>query len=940
MKINLKITSWIVCLSFLTVCQSSFSQTDWLLDNSSYKAQIIENNDQLELSNGLVKRIIKISPNAATIRLDNLTSGESYLRGVKPEAEVQINGVNYEVGGLKGQGNYAFLKEEWIKDLKNSPASMQFDGYEILETETPFEWAKVRYGDKNKPWPPKGVHLRLDFKLPVQNELLESTDPLPSFLGRKKIYGTEFNELDPSWITHQSNSHPRSSFENEGKMGEIYSLQNSAVYVERELESNTRIIEATFRTGTDQSKEYGPGITLVWPDQTIKFYLKPGGNTYDDGVPMFGLWNGKEQIRAAGGRQKLDLSMPWSLRFRITEDAVYCEAKPTNGSWRTIETLPAFPSMPNSVRIGKNDGKGSAQDGEELGELVRLQVLDFSLFGEVDQSVKNSLQPSDVTVSVHYELYDGIPVFGKWITVKNNSKEAINLDGFTSEIIAAVEYESKVELRENTVFSKPNIHVETDMAFASMSADDANAHLVKWLPDPEYATQVNYLRQTPSLLKVSPEYGPDQTIEPGAEFNSFRTFVLPHDSYDRERKGLAMRKMYKTLAPWTTENPLMMHARFADWERVKTAIDQASEVGFEMVILTFGSGFNIEDDSEEYLAEMKRYADYAKSKGVEIGGYSLLASRSIDADNNVVMPEGMRPTFGNSPCIESEWGQVYFKKLYDFYEKSGFTLLEHDGSYPGDVCASENHPGHKGLQDSRWNQYRTISEFYKWSRSKGIYLNIPDYYFMTGGSKIAMGYREVNWSLARNEQLVHARQNIYDGTWEKTSTMGWMFVPLTEYHGGGEAATIEPLNEHLAHYEMMMSSNLGAGVQACYRGPRLFDSEETKNMVKGMVDWYKEHRQVLEGDIIHLKRATGNDLDYWLNVNPSGEEKGMLMVYNPTEHEITKKIKVPLYYTGLTDETKVITKSGQSANLRLNRDYSVEIEVTVPGNGDSWVLFQ
>ena len=31
--------------------------------------------------------------------------------------------------------------------------------------------------------------------------------------------------------------------------------------------------------------------------------------------------------------------------------------------------------------------------------------------------------------------------------------------------------------------------------------------------------------------------------------------------------------------------------------------------------------------------------------------------------------------------------------------------------------------------------------------------------------------------------------------------MGWMMVPLTEYHGGGAAATIEPLHEHLAHYE-------------------------------------------------------------------------------------------------------------------------------------------
>ena len=46
------------------------------------------------------------------------------------------------------------------------------------------------------------------------------------------------------------------------------------------------------------------------------------------------------------------------------------------------------------------------------------------------------------------------------------------------------------------------------------------------------------------------------------------------------------------------------------------------------------------------------------------------------------MPEGQTPTFGNSPCIGSAWGQAYFRKLYNFYETSGFTLLEHDGSYP------------------------------------------------------------------------------------------------------------------------------------------------------------------------------------------------------------------------------------------------------------------
>nr|MBX2816507.1 alpha-galactosidase [Saprospiraceae bacterium] len=544
-----------------------------------------------------------------------------------------------------------------------------------------------------------------------------------------------------------------------------------------------------------------------------------------------------------------------------------------------------------------------------------------------------------IQVIVHYELYDGLPVIAKWIEVINGSEEQIVIDSFASEVLAVVEYGSAVETREYGI-PPPPIHVETDFAFASMNARDANHHVIHWDVDTAYTSQVSYLLKTPCLLRVSPELGPAQTVSPADTFRSFRTYLMPHDGYDRERQGLAQRRMYRTLAPWTTENPLMMHARFADWEQVKTAIDQAAEVGFEMVILTFGSGFNMEDTSAAYLEKMQKYARYAHSRGVEIGGYSLLASRSIDAENDVVMPEGERPTFGRSPCLCSPWGKGYFKQLYAFYQNSGFSLLEHDGSYPGDYCSSHEHPGHRGLADSRWSQYQTISQFYKWCRREGIYLNIPDYYFLSGGNKIAMGYREVNWSLPRAQQVLHTRQNIFDGTWTKNGTMGWMFVPLTEYHGGGPAATIEPLSENLDHYEMMMASNLLAGVQACYRGPRLYDSESTRQMVVEMVSSFKEHRSVLEGDLIHLRRADGRDLDYWLMVRPEATEKAALVVFNPLKEDAVKSLKIPLYYSGLTDQTTVTSQDGDISKLTLDRHYEVELPVSVPGNGYAVYFFQ
>jgi hypothetical protein len=237
-------------------------------------------------------------------------------------------------------------------------------------------------------------------------------------------------------------------------------------------------------------------------------------------------------------------------------------------------------------------------------------------------------------------------------------------------------------------------------------------------------------------------------------------------------------------------------------------------------------------------------------------------------------------------------------------------------------------------------QWRTISDFYKWCRGRGISLNVPDYYFLAGATKAGMGYRETNWSLPRAQQVIHTRQNIYDGTWEKTPSMGWMFVPLTEYHGGGEAATIEPLDEHLDHYERMLFSNLALGVQACYRGPRLYDTDRTRAMVKGWVDWYKEHRDILESDLIHGRRADGRDIDWMLHVNPRLQEKGMLVVFNPLDTPVERELDVNLYYTGLTEAVTATGANGVAHSIPIARDYSAAIPVSIPAQGFAWYVLE
>ena len=235
--------------------------------------------------------------------------------------------------------------------------------------------------------------------------------------------------------------------------------------------------------------------------------------------------------------------------------------------------------------------------------------------------------------------------------------------------------------------------------------------------------------------------------------------------------------------------------------------------------------------------------------------------------------------------------------------------------------------------DSQWTQWQQSTDFYKWIRGIGIYTNIPDFYFLSGSNKVGIGYREVNWSLPRAQQIILGRQNIYDGTWAKTPSMNWTFVPLTEYHGGGEAATLEPLSEHLDSYAAHMAQNYKSGVQACYRGPRLYDTEVTKNLVKTNIDHYKKYRDILNADVIHLRRPDGRDWDGILHADPTLVIKGYAVLYNPLPHSIVRTIELPLYYTGLSNTAEISMDGKVIKNYPLDRAFKVKMEVSIPAEG-------
>ena len=909
---------------------------DWLVDPSPYKAQVKKEGNNLVLDNGLARRVIA---RGTTVDLLNLTSGEHMLRALSPEARVTIDGTEYPVGGLKGQKIMNYYKSEWLDSLAPEPGSYTFADWKELPVTERLKWKKrPEWLAKDLPWPPPGKHLVLRFTPPAGPA---------STLSGKVIYEEKFGEFkapDKGWSVTASKAHARSSFSNEGKAGEIMALPDTSVFAERDWPEGGASVELTLDAGDDtMSNAWGPGLALVAADgSAVNFIIRPNQQVFETPAGLAG---------------KFDRSKPVRLRATLAQGNVVLEAAQDADAYQSIATLP-FPKPPVKLRIGKvgRDGKGGDYNGADINAtLVRCHLLELALRGA--EPARTDKPRSDLPeVEVHYELYDGIPLFSKWLEVKNRGDMTVRVNRFVAEELRLFEAEPRGGdcHGPGSERERPRIYVETDMAFGGRMYAAADNHAVKLDGDPLYSTHVNYMYAPPTLLTVAPRafakgdgnldplgkldtlLGPDQEVAPGKSFESFRAFELLLDSDERECRTLSQRRMYRVIAPWTNENPLMFHKTESDPKTIREAIDQASEAGFEMVIMSFGSGFNFESRDRKYWDTYKELADYGRSKGIALGAYSLLASRGAGDGTNTKGPT----QFGVMPCLGAKWGKDYLDNIAAFSKYAGLACFENDGSYPGDTCAATDHPFHRGYEDSQWVMWRAITDQYKSLRSDGVFLNIPDWYFLSGANKCAMGYRETNWSLPRAEQEIIERQNMFDGTWGKTQSMGWMFVPLSGYHGGGAAATIEPLKEHLPHYEARFANLLGYGVQACYRGPRLFDSEETKALVTKWVSFYKSHREVLDqGDIIHLRRPTGQDWDGILHVNPQGKEKAMAFFYNPLNEEIERAIRVPLHYAGLTGEAMVSINSKPPQKIALDAAQTTTLKMKIPAQGRSWVLF-
>ena len=653
------------------------------------------------LDNGLVSRTIDLG-SGTTVAFDNHMTGETVIRAASPEGSVTIDGTTHLIGGLDGQPNRAFLTPEFLAAMKPTRGALVPTGHEIGATQPRMKWTRTRHHAPGATWPPQGRYLRLDYGAPEPSpdDVLTWAVPASDF-GRPLVFADSFESLDASWKAHVSRAHPRSSFMNEGKPGEIYTPANTAVYVERPFPAGAELVEASLLPGTDRSASWAPGLGLVYPEGVIKFTLREGDK-------LCVTANGREHL-GVNGEDRIDVSQEWTLRMRLVAGHVLFDARPAGGAWKNHFRLRApGGGTPDAVRVGKMDKSGGGTDHQDRGDLVRLKINRVAIHGPFDPTKLAALQGDPplkgIRVSVHYELYDGVPVMSKWITVHNASGRAITVDRFTSEMLAVVEHDSWVETRDGVRVPMPRVlHVETDYRLRRHSTHrNANRHVVHWRTDPTvlHPGQLPAANALPAGGRADLS-APTQTVAPGETFESFRAFELVHDSTDRERRGLALRRMYRTIAPWVTENPLMMHVRCADPDAVAPRHRPVRR----------GRLRDGDPDLRQRLQHRERQprrtsrrwkeiADYARSQGHR--DRRLLAARPAAASAAATTwsrPQGKRPHLRQLPGPDQRsGGRTTSASSTQFFEQTGFDLLEHDGSYPGDVDVTARPPLQKGLR--------------------------------------------------------------------------------------------------------------------------------------------------------------------------------------------------------------------------------------------------
>jgi hypothetical protein len=232
-------------------------------------------------------------------------------------------------------------------------------------------------------------------------------------------------------------------------------------------------------------------------------------------------------------------------------------------TWPTATAVQECAAWPACLGVTCNSGRSDCQARADTS-----QIFANPSFVSYERTSVSGYAFGDTVITLHYEIYDGLPALRKWVTVRQGAESSpITIDSLMIEILRAPNFAPD----QMTVFQ---IEPNNPTPFAQQTVPDVNQAFPGrteqyWFFDPQWDNccdqelHVSYTYYT--LLQVGygnsttfgGTTGPGAAILPGApawESKSIR-FLL-HDTTDWERQGLGVRKMQSILAPQLRESQL------------------------------------------------------------------------------------------------------------------------------------------------------------------------------------------------------------------------------------------------------------------------------------------------------------------------------------------------------------------------------------------------
>ena len=322
-----------------------------------------------------------------------------------------------------------------------------------------------------------------------------------------------------------------------------------------------------------------------------------------------------------------------------------------------------------------------------------------------------TLELKEITVVVHYNIYQGIPVLSKWIEITTPHDAKTSPDLKIGNIVvetmrlnddfAGTQYATADPWHPDGAPALPLIYPSVNVPYGATcswstrfeSTYNSNPYLSCATTGITATGATCHSHASPAEVcpgsgVTCPKCGKDICPCPAVNvssgvhvtlrdasssyfkprssnttlpfsFTSFQVDLLMFQKTDtQERRGLAMKKVTSILMPWTTENPLFVHLTNTTTAGVKATVDDLHAVGMEMIVQSFGTSFKMENGSVAYLKELAEQTKYGRNHGnIEIGGYDLIVldRAGLGYDEELIETNN---EVGGSACFASKWVDV------------------------------------------------------------------------------------------------------------------------------------------------------------------------------------------------------------------------------------------------------------------------------------------